>query len=213
MKEDSTLHRQRGSTSCSLKNGAGKRIRLAIDPAAVPAGRMRMTGEGAMVSIRGSGKPLMAALLFSAALAFQAGAQGQDSPAGAPSAEATANAAHDSPEDTVTAAVLAWSKAWADGDVPAYLACYTPDFSPSAGVSHAQWVRQRTAHIKGSGHITIKIGTVNVEVFDVNVAQASFQQQFHSDVYNDQAIKVLYFTLVDGKWKISGESGMKDKFQ
>ena len=126
---------------------------------------------------------------------------------------ATADAAHDAPEQSVTAAVTAWSKAWSQGDVPAYLDCYSTDFSPGKGVTHKQWQQQRRARIKGSGRIAIQVGTVNVEVFGPDIAQASFQQTYRSEVYRDQAIKVLDLIMVDGKWKISGETGLADKFQ
>lgn len=119
-----------------------------------------------------------------------------------PQAEATLDT------DTSTAvsgALVVWSRAWSNKDLPVYFAAYADDFTPEGGISRTAWQAQRKERI-------LKPARIKVEARDAQFARASdgrvrvnFTQQYESDTFTDSVAKVMEMKLVNGAWKIVRE--------
>lgn len=102
--------------------------------------------------------------------------------------------------------VQSWAKAWSDKDVDAYLAHYSPDFSPS-GASYSDWAAQRRERISGAGRISVTARDIRVQRISSNRANVLFKQAYASDKLKSNSSKTLELEQVDGKWRILRESG------
>ena len=108
------------------------------------------------------------------------------------------------PAGGVEAAVTSWAQAWARRDVDAYLAAYAADFS-AQGVSRADWETQRRTRIEAPKSIAVDISNLNIEQ-QGNSATATFRQAYRSDRLTSTVTKTLKLALVDGQWRIVGET-------
>jgi adhesin transport system outer membrane protein len=121
-----------------------------------------------------------------------------------------------SQESAVHARVEGWGKAWESRNLDAYLSYYAEKFTPSYGMSKAEWLKQRTYRIRTPD--TIKLGLKNIKVTvngdkavaNVQMPQealADFGQEYeNSKGYKDEVRKELGFELIEGSWQIVRES-------
>ena len=107
--------------------------------------------------------------------------------------------------DAVSRALYAWTAAWSTKDVPAYLALYTPDFTPEGGVSRATWEAQRRERIRKPSHIVVKASSPEIVRTGASTVRVSFIQDYQSDAFSDQTPKVLDMRETPTGWKISRE--------
>lgn len=120
-------------------------------------------------------------------------------------AQATMEQAAHSQEEQVIAAVNAWAKAWRVRDEDAYLAAYAPGFRPQGGLSRPEWEKRRRLLLGLARNIDLKIDSVSAEILGDNRAQATFNQIYRSDSYQDAVIKQLKFIRQDDRWLIEEE--------
>lgn len=123
-------------------------------------------------------------------------------PAAQPQAEATLDA---DTSTAVSSALVVWSRAWSNKDLPVYFAAYADDFTPEGGISRTAWQAQRKERI-------LKPARIKVEARDAQFVRASdgrvrvnFTQQYESDTFTDSVTKVIEMKLVNGAWKIVRE--------
>lgn len=102
--------------------------------------------------------------------------------------------------------VQAWAKAWANKDIDAYLAHYSPDFSPS-GMSYADWGAQRRERIGKAERISVILSNISTQRISSNRATVQFKQAYESGKLKNNSSKTLELELADGKWRILRESG------
>jgi len=121
-----------------------------------------------------------------------------------------------SQESVVLARVEGWGKAWESRNLDGYLSYYAEKFTPSYGMSKAEWLKQRTYRIRTPEKI--KLGLKNIKVTvdgdkavaNVQMPQAAlagFGQEYeNSQGYKDEVRKELGFELIEGSWQIVRES-------
>lgn len=102
--------------------------------------------------------------------------------------------------------ILAWRKAWVEGDVATYIAAYEPVFKDELP-SRAAWEKQRRARVAG-GNIMVRIENMAVRVMPEE-ATAEFTQRYVSRTYEDVGLKTLKLRKIGGKWLIVEESWRK----
>jgi len=121
-----------------------------------------------------------------------------------------------SQESAVYARVEGWGKAWESRNLDGYLGYYAEKFTPSYGMSKAEWLKQRTYRIRTPDRI--KLGLKNIKIIvngdkavaNVQMPQealADFGQEYENSLgYKDEVRKELGFELIEGSWQIVRES-------
>ncbi|MDD2880608.1 MAG: hypothetical protein PHQ58_09230 [Rhodoferax sp.] len=112
-------------------------------------------------------------------------------------------------EGPAHAALLAWSQAWSQRDVTAYLAAYTPDYAGNpAQASHQVWADQRRERIEARTHISVELKKIEL-VRQGNTVIANFVQRYTSDGPSDRLHKRVVLVHKDGRWLIQNELVVK----
>lgn len=112
----------------------------------------------------------------------------------------------DSERRVVLNTILAWRKAWVEGDVATYIAAYEPSFKGELP-SRAAWEKQRRARVAG-GNVIVRIENMAVRVMPEE-ANAEFTQRYVSRTYEDVGLKTLKLRKMGGKWLIVEETWRK----
>ncbi|MBU1235556.1 MAG: hypothetical protein KJ634_00715 [Gammaproteobacteria bacterium] len=111
-----------------------------------------------------------------------------------------------SDDDQVHELIDDWRLAWADRDVEAYLACYSPDFTPANGQTRDAWVEARRENITTRRYIVVKTNDLKLERLDARRMKASFLQDYESGRYRETAQpKTLLLVRGEAGWEIAGE--------
>jgi tetratricopeptide (TPR) repeat protein len=103
-------------------------------------------------------------------------------------------------------AIDAWSKAWSDQDVNAYLSYYGQEFNPPSNETRKQWMKNRRKHLSAPSFIRVGISDLEVQLLGPDHAQATFTQEYQSDTYGDRVTKLLLFAREGGDWRIVQEA-------
>jgi len=106
----------------------------------------------------------------------------------------------------VKQAIDAWSKAWSDQDVNAYLSHYGKEFNPPPNETRKQWIQERRKHLSAPSFIRVNISDLEVQMLGADHAQATFTQEYQSDTYSDRVTKLLLFAREGGVWRIVQEA-------
>jgi tetratricopeptide (TPR) repeat protein len=114
-------------------------------------------------------------------------------------------AAADNAIKEVEATVIAWAKAWATKDVPAYLGAYGKEFSPPGKQARSAWEQERRQRIVGKSNISVKIDNLTVTV-SANKATAKFKQDYRADSLSISSRKSLDLVKNGNRWLIVRES-------
>ncbi len=107
--------------------------------------------------------------------------------------------------EQVDAVVDAWSSAWTDQDVEAYLSHYSRNFKPAGGLSRSDWEAQRRERVSAPRFIRVAIAGLESERVGERRARATFDQSYRSDRFGDEVRKVLVLVWEEGAWKILEE--------
>lgn len=124
-------------------------------------------------------------------------------PPAAPAAAAPAVPAGNAKADIETM-VKAWAAAWSARDVKGYLSHYAPDFTPSEGLSRADWEKQRDERISRAKSIEVGVTVTRVDVAG-NDATVVFRQRYRSDITKSDSTKTLRLAKVGDRWLIKSE--------
>lgn len=110
------------------------------------------------------------------------------------------------PGDTRTellALLGAWRTSWADGDIEAYLACYTPSFHGDKPDRRAL-EENRRRFVAGKRGIDIGLEDISV-LIEGGKATLTFVQRYRSPSFSDVGSKKLSFERIGGQWLIVRE--------
>ncbi len=97
-----------------------------------------------------------------------------------------------------------WTNVWSKGDVDAYLAFYTTNFTPDNTTTHKQWLENRKARINPSKNIQVKLSDV-VITQDNETVIASFKQSYQANQYKDNTAKKIVWKKIGDQWLIEKE--------
>jgi hypothetical protein len=114
--------------------------------------------------------------------------------------------APDSERKLVVTEILAWRKAWAEGDAASYIAHYESSFQAELK-SRKAWEKQRRERL-AIRDIGVKIIDLKVRI-DGGVALAEFEQRYTSHKHEDVGTKTLKLRKIDGRWLITEEKWRK----
>jgi len=127
-------------------------------------------------------------------------------PAAPVAAVSAAQAAPDSERREVLTEILAWRKAWVEGDAGSYISHYAPSFQGEL-TSRSAWEKQRRERL-ASRDIAVKIIDLTVRMVD-GVALAEFEQRYTSKKHEDVGTKTMKLRKINGKWLIIDEKWRK----
>lgn len=108
-------------------------------------------------------------------------------------------------QQTVSAEVTGWAKAWSSKNVPAYLAYYAPSFKTPSGMSRKAWESNRHDRIVEKKQIRVEVSKIRVTIKD-NVATAKFIQEYGSNQLTASTRKTLIFNKIGNRWLITEEN-------
>ncbi|HEY8024219.1 MAG TPA: TolC family outer membrane protein [Burkholderiaceae bacterium] len=109
-------------------------------------------------------------------------------------------------EKGVADALAAWSHAWVERDINAYIGAYASSYQPGKDTSHDAWVAKRSARLKSESKISLDISNVKIEARDATHASTSFHQSYHGGSYSDEVEKTLLWENRNGRWVIVAET-------
>lgn len=87
----------------------------------------------------------------------------------------------------------------------AYLAAYSPSFTPADGSSLAAWKQSRRQRIGGKREISVVLSDVQVAV-EGERASARFLQAYASGALKSNTRKTLVLQPEQGQWRIVSET-------
>jgi hypothetical protein len=99
----------------------------------------------------------------------------------------------------------AWSLAWQEKNVPAYLAHYDEDFVPPKGQSRQVWAQMRTQRIQSKRGIHHEMRHVWVSLTGTQ-AHVSFEQRYADERLNQIDQKTMLWIWRKGQWRIARET-------
>lgn len=106
------------------------------------------------------------------------------------------------------ALVQSWAKSWSSQDVKRYASHYAPNYTPTASLSHRQWLAQRQQRL--TNKVFIKVYVSNFKIQDLNGRfSVTFTQNYKSNTMDDTVVKQLVFNKKGDSWanaKIVNES-------
>lgn len=106
--------------------------------------------------------------------------------------------------DAVLRTLEAWSQAWKNKDVAAYLNFYADYFVPEQKMRKTEWIAQRQKRLASKDALDISLRQINVQV-NGDKATAEFLQHYSANGKKQDSNKRLTLTMVDGAWLIVRE--------
>ena len=107
-------------------------------------------------------------------------------------------------ERSVYLFVEEWRRAWEEGTLSEYLACYHPRFK-TRGMGLSGWKRYKQRLFHGSQERFIQLTDIKLEV-NGNRAVVVCKQEYRSDIHKDFGLKTLHLLWHGGQWTILGET-------
>lgn len=102
-------------------------------------------------------------------------------------------------------AVMAWSKAWSQKNMPAYLKAYDSSFVPPGGASRKAWEKDRIDRIIYKSSISLKLANLKVST-QGDHATVTFVQHYKADQLQVSGRKTLKLVRRGNDWRITHES-------
>lgn len=108
-------------------------------------------------------------------------------------------------EDSLTAAVNDWAKAWSTKNLDQYFASYGASFEPAKGESRKAWEQQRRERITKPSKISVGVSNINITSIDSNNAKVRFKQAYRADGKPIYTTKTLAMKKEGDNWYIQQE--------
>lgn len=108
------------------------------------------------------------------------------------------------PKAQVERTLRAWAAAWSARDAEAYLGFYSPEFKTPGKQDFAAWSAERKTRVTRPEFIKVSIDNLKITQKG-NTAQATFTQQYESNVLKDTSRKTMRLVVEDNCWKILEE--------
>jgi hypothetical protein len=116
---------------------------------------------------------------------------------------ATSTEATESTQKSIGLFVENWCRAWQEGDLQTYIACYHPDFN-RGGMNQSGWKAYMQNRFKGSAKRNIQLSDLHTQVND-SAAVVTFKQRYLRGNYRSYGLKTLHLTHHQGRWTILRE--------
>ncbi len=97
-----------------------------------------------------------------------------------------------------------WRRAWEQGDLPSYLACYHPQFR-TRDMGLKGWKKYKRQLFSRTSERVIELNDVKAEVNDSTAVVIS-KQAYRSDIHQDSGLKTLRLRWHRGRWTIFKET-------
>jgi len=107
--------------------------------------------------------------------------------------------------DAIAAAVSNWAKAWSDQDLAGYLSYYADSFQPSNGATRSAWANYRAEKLQSPSFINVAVLGLDITETEAG-AQATFEQSYQSNSFEDRVLKTLDLIKTNQGWKIYREN-------
>ncbi len=107
-------------------------------------------------------------------------------------------------QESVRRFVEEWRRAWEQGDLPSYLACYHPQFR-TRDMGLRGWSRYKRQLFSRSSERVIQLGDIETEV-QGSAAVVNSKQEYRSETYEDSGLKTLRLRWYRGRWTIFRET-------
>ena len=107
-------------------------------------------------------------------------------------------------EELVRRFVEGWRRAWEEGTLSKYLACYHPRFK-AGDMGFRGWKRYKEQLFHRSQERVIQLTDIKLEVND-NRAVVVCKQEYNSDIHQDFGLKTLHLLWHGGQWTILREN-------
>ncbi|MES1927681.1 hypothetical protein SADO_00455 [Salinisphaera dokdonensis CL-ES53] len=140
-----------------------------------------------------------------AAEVAMAGESTESAPAGSAPAQMQAESEAQA-RQSVESALRDWAAAWSEQDIGGYLNAYSDNYEPRGGTSLSDWVRSRRQSLGAPAWIKVEVSDLQVSLLGADRAQASFNQHYQSNTYEDRERKRVTLVREDGGWRIVRES-------
>lgn len=108
------------------------------------------------------------------------------------------------PKAQVERTLRAWAAAWSARDADAYLSFYSPEFKTPGKQEFAAWSEERKLRVTRPEFIKVSIDRLKISLKG-NTAQASFTQQYESNIIKDSGKKTMRLVREGDNWKILEE--------
>jgi len=108
------------------------------------------------------------------------------------------------PKALIERTVRAWADAWSARDADAYLEFYSKQFKTPRGREFSAWAEERKSRVTRPEFIKVSFDQLQITLKG-NTAQASFIQQYESNIVKDSSRKTLTLTREGTAWKIVEE--------
>jgi murein L,D-transpeptidase YafK len=108
------------------------------------------------------------------------------------------------PKAQVERTLRSWAVAWSARDADAYLGFYSPEFKTPGQQEFSAWSEERKAKVTRPEFIKVSIDRLKISLKG-NTAQATFTQQYESNIVKDSGKKTMQLVRDGSNWKILDE--------
>jgi hypothetical protein len=102
--------------------------------------------------------------------------------------------------------IASWAEAWQQKNIETYLSHYATDFSTPGNISRAAWEQKRRQRLAKPKFIKVQISGMEKQKVNDSHVQATFIQEYQSDIYVDKVVKTLDLIWENGSWLIAYET-------
>jgi murein L,D-transpeptidase YafK len=107
-------------------------------------------------------------------------------------------------EVAIQSFVEKWRRAWEEGDLQAYIACYHPDYKRS-GMDRSGWGKYMRNRFEISAKRYIQLSDLHIKV-NGSAAVVTFKQHYQTETYQKYGVKTLHLRRDQKHWTIFGET-------
>ncbi len=105
--------------------------------------------------------------------------------------------------------LINWAGAWEKQDIDTYLACYSDKFIPPGHRGLEAWKKLRRSRIAKPDWIKVFIQNISMSKLSASDVTVEFQQDYLSDTFEDQSIKVVTLSKNGNAWLITSEKSLQ----
>ena len=116
--------------------------------------------------------------------------------------------------EVVKSVIDEWKSSWENKDIEKYLSFYIDDYSSKYFNNNELWKKDRKKRIENKSSIEIKITDLNI-TFNIEkneTANIKFIQNYKSEEYSDEVVKIIVLIKENFSWKIFSEEILKNEY-
>ena len=100
--------------------------------------------------------------------------------------------------------VRKWAAKWSEQNVGKFVSFYAPDYS-ARDKDRKQWLQDRKLKLTNKRFIKVNVKNFSIQTKNNQLVEATFRQDYQSDVVTSISQKRLTFKKIEGNWKIIAE--------